>query len=141
MRLLNKPGDNIDTIRGPGPISGFSAGWSQAGYESHNRRSSQRLNKYNFQGKPSVGCKISRFASNNLSKNFYFMKFEAGESVIVLDTENRPAGTGHVISFDEGGLYRIAFTYINTEKKEEIILPEHRLLSNRDVSDPELRIA
>ncbi|HLX93087.1 MAG TPA: hypothetical protein VKR32_15490 [Puia sp.] len=69
------------------------------------------------------------------------MKFEAGESVIVLDTENRPAGTGHVISFDEGGLYRIAFTYINTEKKEEIILPEHRLLSNRDVSDPELRIA
>jgi hypothetical protein len=69
------------------------------------------------------------------------MKFERGESVIILDTENKPAGTGDVISSDEGGLYKIAFTYFGTDKKEELILPEHRLLTNKGIPDQELKIS
>jgi hypothetical protein len=69
------------------------------------------------------------------------MKFEPGQSVIVLDTENRPAGTGRVINSDEGGLYKIAFSYGDSNKKEELILPEHRLLLHKDVSEQELRIS
>ena len=69
------------------------------------------------------------------------MKFEPGESVIVLDSENKTAGTGIVISSDEGGLYKIAFTYSASDKKEELVLPGHRLMLNKEDAGKELKIS
>jgi hypothetical protein len=73
--------------------------------------------------------------------NIYIMKFETGQSVIVLDSENKAAGTGNVISSDEGGLYLIAFTYNASDKKEDLVLPEHRLMLNVEPADKELKIS
>ena len=69
------------------------------------------------------------------------MKFETGESVIILDTENKPAGTGEVISSEDDELYKVAFTYFGSEKKDELILPAHRLLTNKHFTKEGLKIS
>ncbi|HSZ31752.1 MAG TPA: hypothetical protein VK772_00500 [Puia sp.] len=56
------------------------------------------------------------------------MIFEKGQSVIVLDSETKPAGSGIIIEESEGQLYKVSFTNTQSNKKENVILPAHRLL-------------
>ena len=62
------------------------------------------------------------------------MKFQKGQTVMVLDAaSNQVAGSGIVISFNEG-LYKVLFRYANSEKQEEIEVPEQRLITSVDIA-------
>jgi hypothetical protein len=65
------------------------------------------------------------------------MKFMPGQLVVVLDSENKAAGTGTVISSKYGGIYDVEFNYKNSDKKEVVTLPEHRLLLANEEADQE----
>ncbi len=62
------------------------------------------------------------------------MKFQTGETVIVIDTTNRLAGTGVIISYNPFTRhYKIKLTYYDLDKQEEIEVPEQRLMTNTDI--------
>lgn len=61
------------------------------------------------------------------------MRYKPNDNVIVLDTTNKPAGTGIVISHDpKSDYYKIKFKYSNSEKEEELEIPQQRLLTLAD---------
>jgi hypothetical protein len=62
------------------------------------------------------------------------MKFKEGQEVMVLDTTNKPAATGKIISFNPtSGLYKVKYKYLNSEKEDEAELQEQRLITHDDI--------
>ncbi|MES2328769.1 MAG: hypothetical protein V4539_04140 [Bacteroidota bacterium] len=58
------------------------------------------------------------------------MKFLPGQSVIILDTENKPAGNAVVIHYHpDRKRYLVAFTYPGNSESEEIMIPEERIIT------------
>jgi len=64
------------------------------------------------------------------------MKFQEGESVIILDTLNKPAGIARIISYNNHStLYAVSFRYPGASSDEEFEVPAQRLLKNVDFVD------
>jgi len=61
------------------------------------------------------------------------MRYKPNDNVIVLDTTNKPAGTGIIISHEPKSDYcKIKFKYYNSEKEEIVEIPQQRLLPPSD---------
>ena len=60
------------------------------------------------------------------------MKFQISQTVIVLDTEYKPAGTAVIRSLNEElGQYELDFRYPDSEQVQQIWVREERLLNER----------
>jgi hypothetical protein len=58
------------------------------------------------------------------------MKYQSGQTVLLLDTEYKPAGQAIVCRYEEqSSKYVVAFNYPGTSKADSITVPEERLLS------------
>lgn len=65
------------------------------------------------------------------------MKFQTGEAVVVIDTTNKPAGTGVIISYNPfTSYYKIKLTYYDLGRQEETEVPEQRLMLNTEIVNP-----
>lgn len=57
-----------------------------------------------------------------------YMKYIAGQTVIVLDTEYKPAGKAIICNYlDSVHKYEVNFVYPDSEKPDLITVPEERL--------------
>ena len=62
------------------------------------------------------------------------MKFQLGQTVVVIDTTSKPAGTGLILNYNPfTRYYKIKLTYYNSGREEEMEVPEQRLLTNMDI--------
>ncbi len=57
------------------------------------------------------------------------MKYSSGQTVMLLDTEYKPAGTAVICKYEEASdKYEVAFKYPDTERTDNIFVPEERLI-------------
>ena len=64
------------------------------------------------------------------------MKFHSGQTVTLLDTFFKPAGSAIVIQYQEyTDKYEVGFRYPGTEKVDQIMVPEERLILSIDLFD------
>ena len=57
------------------------------------------------------------------------MKYHTGKTVILLDTEYKPAGNAVICGYDEDThKYEVDFTYYGKSAAEKISVPEERLI-------------
>jgi hypothetical protein len=57
------------------------------------------------------------------------MKFYSGQTVTVLDTEYKPAGSAVVCKYEEtSDKYEVEFKYPDSDATNNIFLPEERLI-------------
>lgn len=57
------------------------------------------------------------------------MKFYSGQTVTILNTEYKPAGTAIVCNYEESShRYEVEFKYPDTDTAANIFLPEERLI-------------
>ncbi len=58
------------------------------------------------------------------------MKFQSGQTVILLDTEYKPAGNATICRYEEdSNKYEVEFLYPGSEKADSITVPEERLVT------------
>jgi len=61
------------------------------------------------------------------------MDFQLNQTVIILDTENKPAGTAKVRNHNNiSGQYEVDYKYPGSERIEQIWISVGRLLLNND---------
>jgi hypothetical protein len=61
------------------------------------------------------------------------MKFHSGQTVTVLDTYYKPAGSAVVIQYQENtDRYEVNFRYPGNDKTDQIYVPEERLILQND---------
>jgi hypothetical protein len=61
------------------------------------------------------------------------MKFHSGQTVTVLDTYYKPAGSAVVIQYQENtDKYEVGFRYPGNDKIDQIYVPEERLILQSD---------
>ena len=57
------------------------------------------------------------------------MKFHSGQTVTILNTEYKPAGTAVVCNYEESShRYEVEFKYPDTDQPANIFVPEERLI-------------
>mgnify|MGYP003529132672 CR=1 FL=1 len=57
------------------------------------------------------------------------MKYESGQTVILLDTEYKPAGSAVIRKYEEdSNKYEVAFIYPGNNQPDNISVPEERLM-------------
>jgi len=57
------------------------------------------------------------------------MKFYSGQTVTLLDTEYKPAGTAVICKYEEASdKYEVAFKYPDNDRADNIFVPEERLI-------------
>ncbi|MDB5277215.1 hypothetical protein QWZ08_12420 [Ferruginibacter paludis] len=62
------------------------------------------------------------------------MKFQSGQTVTVLDTEYKPAGSAVVCNYQENSnKYEVDFIYPGHDKADKISVPEERLILPGDI--------
>lgn len=62
------------------------------------------------------------------------MKFQPGQTVIILNTEFKPAGTATICNSSEDlQQYEVDFKYPGSNQPEKIWLPVERLLSTENI--------
>ena len=58
------------------------------------------------------------------------INFQIGDTVILLDTERKPAGNAVIVNCnDDLTQFKVEFTYPGTKKSEQFFVPVERLLS------------
>jgi len=62
------------------------------------------------------------------------MKYQSGQTVTLLDTEYKPAGSAVICNYQESSnKYEVDFTYPGNEKADKISVPEERLILLSDM--------
>jgi hypothetical protein len=57
------------------------------------------------------------------------MKYQSGQTVILLDTEYKPAGSAVICKYEEdSNKYEVEFVYPGNNKADNITVPEERLV-------------
>ncbi len=57
------------------------------------------------------------------------MKYQSGQTVILLDTEYKPAGNAVICRYEESSnKYEVEFMYPGSQKADNISVPEERLV-------------
>jgi hypothetical protein len=57
------------------------------------------------------------------------MKFYSGQTVTLLDTEFKPAGSAVICKYEEtSNKYEVEFTYPGNQKADNIFVPQERLV-------------
>ena len=103
-------------------------------FSVHHAEVEKSIAKFYFRNQVIIDPFFNPFSNNP-------MKFSKHQTVTVLDTiSNRPAGTGEVIGCNTNArTYTLKFKYFESEKIEEIEVPEHRIISNADIVNSMLR--
>jgi hypothetical protein len=64
------------------------------------------------------------------------MKYQSGQTVTLLDTEYKPAGSAVICNYQESShKYEVDFTYPGNKKADKISVPEERLILLPDAID------
>jgi len=64
------------------------------------------------------------------------MKFHSGQTVTLLDTFYKPAGSAVVIQYQENSdKYEVGFRYPGTDTVDQIYVPEERLILSTEYFD------
>jgi hypothetical protein len=67
------------------------------------------------------------------------MKFYSGQTVTLLDTFFKPAGSAVVIKYQENSdKYEVGFKYPGTDTVDQISVPEERLILSTDYFDGQI---
>ena len=57
------------------------------------------------------------------------MKYTTGQTVVLLDTEYKPAGSAVICAYEEtSNKYEVSFTYPGSQTADRITVPEERLI-------------
>jgi len=76
-----------------------------------------------------ICCKGIILSINLKQTNTVNMKFTTGQTVILLDTEFKPAGQAIVCAYEEhSNKYEVSFVYPGNQTPDRIAVPEERLL-------------
>jgi hypothetical protein len=63
------------------------------------------------------------------------MKYQSGQTVTLLDTDYKPAGSAVIIKYEESSnKYEVGFKYPDNETTDLISVPEERLILLADIS-------